>query len=199
MGRVSASCSVIQLSLTASHTSRVSAVRTSRALVRAAWKQTARLTGWLRSRKKIFQHGTAFCEPSRLVESLSDARGSSIDSHSSLPDWPCVSAIWKPASTRRAGILAALQIPEHPNKPPAVLPSICPLVLQTQVSLVPPPWLEFTTSDPSFSATRVRPPGVMLMPSARPARNGRRSTWRGARPWRVSIGTVDSASVGWAM
>jgi hypothetical protein len=32
----------------------------------------------------------------------------------------------------------------------------------TQVSLVPPPCEEFTTSDPFFSATRVSPPGVML-------------------------------------
>ena len=31
----------------------------------------------------------------------------------------------------------------------------------TQVSLVPPPWLEFTTSEPCFSATRVSPPGTM--------------------------------------
>ena len=30
-----------------------------------------------------------------------------------------------------------------------------------QVSLVPPPWLELTTSEPSFSATRVSPPGTM--------------------------------------
>jgi hypothetical protein len=26
--------------------------------------------------------------------------------------------------------------------------------------LLPPPWLEFTTSEPFFSATRVRPPGT---------------------------------------
>ncbi len=31
----------------------------------------------------------------------------------------------------------------------------------TQVSLVPPPWLELTTSEPFFNATRVSPPGVM--------------------------------------
>ena len=29
-----------------------------------------------------------------------------------------------------------------------------------QVSLQPPPWEEFTTSDPRFSATRVSPPGL---------------------------------------
>src|SRR5262249_45342046 len=36
---------------------------------------------------------------------------------------------------------------------------------RTQVSLVPPPWLELTTSEPFFSATRVRPPGTMRMRS----------------------------------
>jgi len=29
--------------------------------------------------------------------------------------------------------------------------------------LVPPPWLELTTSEPSFSATRVKPPGMMVV------------------------------------
>ena len=44
----------------------------------------------------------------------------------------------------------------------------------TQVSLVPPPCEEFTTSDPSRSATRVRPPGTMV--TSRPdSTNGRRS------------------------
>ena len=33
----------------------------------------------------------------------------------------------------------------------------------TQVSLVPPLWLELTTSDPSTSATRVRPPGTIVV------------------------------------
>ena len=31
------------------------------------------------------------------------------------------------------------------------------------MSFVPPPWLEFTTSEPSFSATRVSPPGMMVI------------------------------------
>src|SRR5438477_127984 len=67
----------------------------------------------------------------------------------------------------------------------------------TQVSLVPPPWLELTTSEPSFSATRVSPPGMMVI--LRPDRtNGRRSTWRGATPWPTKVGQVDSARVGWA-
>ena len=34
--------------------------------------------------------------------------------------------------------------------------------LKTHVSLLPPPWLELTTSDPRLSATRVRPPGTMV-------------------------------------
>ena len=46
----------------------------------------------------------------------------------------------------------------------------------TQVSLVPPPWLEFTTSDPSRSATRVRPPGTIRTPLAPVGAEGRRST-----------------------
>jgi hypothetical protein len=69
----------------------------------------------------------------------------------------------------------------------------------TQVSLVPPPWLELTTSEPSFSATRVRPPGTTRTPSLPDSTNGRRSTWRGATPCSTKVGQVDSASVGWAM
>src|SRR4051812_44496826 len=62
----------------------------------------------------------------------------------------------------------------------------------TQVSLVPPPWLELTTNDPFFSATRVRPPGVIrtLSPDST---NGLRSTWRGATPDFVKVGTEESA------
>ena len=48
--------------------------------------------------------------------------------------------------------------------------------------MVPPPWLEFTTSEPSFSATRVSPPGTMVTWLLPVSTNGRRSTWRGARP-----------------
>src|SRR4029078_11557199 len=68
-----------------------------------------------------------------------------------------------------------------------------------QVSLVPPPWLELTTSEPSFSATRVRPPGTMVTRSFPVSTNGRRSTWRGASPAAVQVGQVDSAKVGWAI
>ena len=51
----------------------------------------------------------------------------------------------------------------------------------TQVSLEPPPWLELTTSAPSGSATRVRPPGSTQISSPSLTANGRRSTWRGAK------------------
>src|ERR1700693_236943 len=68
-----------------------------------------------------------------------------------------------------------------------------------QVSLVPPPWLELTTSDPSFKATRVRPPGTIRTPSAPARTDGRRSTWRGATPPSNEAGQVDKARVGWAM
>src|SRR6516165_3317718 len=68
-----------------------------------------------------------------------------------------------------------------------------------QVSLVPPPWLEFTTREPSFSATRVSPPGTTVMCRLPVSTKGRKSTWRGARPEAVQVGQVDSASVGCAM
>ncbi len=58
---------------------------------------------------------------------------------------------------------------------------------------MPPPWLEFTTSEPSLSATRVRPPGTMRIPSAPESTKGRRSTWRGATPEATKVGQVDSA------
>jgi len=41
----------------------------------------------------------------------------------------------------------------------------------THGSFVPLPWLEFTTSEPSFNATRVMPPGTMQRPRA-PADHG---------------------------
>src|SRR5262249_43685533 len=34
---------------------------------------------------------------------------------------------------------------------------------RTHVSLLPPPWEEFTTIDPGSRATRVRPPGTMMV------------------------------------
>src|SRR5215467_13856231 len=69
----------------------------------------------------------------------------------------------------------------------------------THVSLVPPPWLELTTSDPFLRATRVSPPGTMRMRSRPVSTNGRRSTCRGATPSSTQVGEVESASVGCAM
>ncbi|NDH29828.1 MAG: alpha-E domain-containing protein [Betaproteobacteria bacterium] len=69
---------------------------------------------------------------------------------------------------------------------------------RTQVSLVPPPWEELTTSEPSRSATRVNPPGTMRI--SRPtSTKGRRSIWRGATPCSTKVGQAESAKVGWAM
>ena len=63
----------------------------------------------------------------------------------------------------------------------AVLLSIRRYSANTQVSLTPPPCDEFTTRLPSFSATRVRPPGTIctVLPLST---KGRRSMWRGATP-----------------
>src|SRR5579885_1412959 len=69
----------------------------------------------------------------------------------------------------------------------------------THVYLVPPPWLELTTSEPLLSATRLRPPGTMRTRLRPVSTNGRRSTWRGATPSSTQVGQVESASVGWAM
>src|SRR5580704_15982160 len=65
-----------------------------------------------------------------------------------------------------------------------------------QVSLVPPPWLELTTSDLSFKATLVNPPGTTRMPFAPVRTKGRKSTCRGAMPASKKAGVVESASVG---
>src|SRR5687768_13558248 len=67
-----------------------------------------------------------------------------------------------------------------------------------QVSLVPPPWDELTTSEPSFSATRVRPPGAICT-SLPESTKGRRSMWRGAMPASTKVGELDRLRVGWAM
>jgi hypothetical protein len=68
----------------------------------------------------------------------------------------------------------------------------------TQVSLVPPPCDELTTSEPSLSATRVSPPGTICTwlarqhegPQVDVARRDADST---------KVGQVDRLSVGWAM
>ena len=68
----------------------------------------------------------------------------------------------------------------------------------TQVSLEPPPWLEFTTSEPRRSATRVRPPGMTSTRSPLTT-NGRRSMWRPSRWSSTSVGCRDRATTSWAM
>ena len=67
------------------------------------------------------------------------------------------------------------------------------------MSLLPPPWLELTTSSPSGRATRVSPPGSTQTSSPLFTANGRRSTWRGASRSSISVGTVDSWTTGWAI
>src|SRR3546814_3620755 len=68
-------------------------------------------------------------------------------------------------------VLGALDVAHHPveivggaaqhQSSPARMSEISSS--STQVSLVPPPWLELTTSEPSRSATRVSPPGTTRM------------------------------------
>src|SRR4051794_4076768 len=68
----------------------------------------------------------------------------------------------------------------------------------TQVSLVPPPWEEFTTKEPSRKATRVSPPGTSV--TSRPDNtNGRRSICRGATPPSTYVGPADNPNVGCAI
>ena len=62
----------------------------------------------------------------------------------------------------------------------------------THVSFVPPPWLEFTTSDFSVMATRVNPPGTTLTLFAPWSTKGRKSTCLGAMPCATEIGQVDN-------
>src|SRR5690606_31205416 len=99
-----------------------------------------------------------------------------------------------PGDVEQAGeALGALGVARHPEQvvggsaqhfsfslPIRVLraPAYCS---STQVSLVPPPCEEFTTSEPSRSATRVSPPGTIWTPLP-DSTKGRRSMWRGATP-----------------
>ena len=58
-------------------------------------------------------------------------------------------------------VLRPLQISGHPVKPLSNAREHAHAWPSTiQVSLLPPPWEEFTTSEPFLSATRVKPPGV---------------------------------------
>src|SRR5215218_8315468 len=97
----------------------------------------------------------------------------------------------------RAGSVAGAG--EHRHAAPLGTQGWAAYLSSTHVSLVPPPWLEFTTSEPSFSATRVSPPGTIRTSSAPDSTNGRKSTWRGATPEATKVGQVERASVGWAM
>ena len=68
----------------------------------------------------------------------------------------------------------------------------------TQVSLLPPPCEEFTTSDPFRSATRVSPPGTNVIFS--PIRMyGRRSICRDSTPPSIKQGAHESDNVGCAI
>ena len=58
----------------------------------------------------------------------------------------------------------------------------------------PPPCEEFTTSEPSRNATRVRPPGNTQVDLPVIA-NGRRSIWRGASLLPTSVGETDSFTI----
>src|SRR5690606_17057188 len=51
----------------------------------------------------------------------------------------------------------------HPTEEKIAFHSVPSRSRSTQVSLLPPPWEEFTTSDPFFIATRVNPPGMTLI------------------------------------
>ena len=57
-------------------------------------------------------------------------------------------------------VLRPLDVAVHPVKAVGVA-SQHGQSSNTQVSLVPPPWEEFTTKEPSFRATRVKPPGTI--------------------------------------
>src|SRR5690348_6141333 len=63
----------------------------------------------------------------------------------------------------------------------------------TQVSLLPPPCDELTISEPSRSATRVRPP-ANTRAGAPSSTNGRRSMWRGTSR---GLPPASCTSVGW--
>src|SRR5690606_7296277 len=97
------------------------------------------------------------------------------------------------------GVFGALHIAGKPVQTVGVAAEHGVYSLRTQVSLMPPPWLELTTSEPFLKATRVKPPGTIRTPS-RPLRTkGRRSTWRGSMPPSAMTGQVESGRVDCAM
>ncbi|MCY1455190.1 hypothetical protein D9M71_723050 [compost metagenome] len=59
------------------------------------------------------------------------------------------------------GVLGALGVAAHPEQVVGGSAQHVQFSSSTHVSLVPPPWLLLTTSEPSVSATRHRPPGTV--------------------------------------
>ena len=60
------------------------------------------------------------------------------------------------------GVFGPLQVAAHPVQTVGDSGKHSRYCHSTQVSLLPPPCEEFTTSEPLRSATRVRPPGTMV-------------------------------------
>ena len=101
-----------------------------------------------------------------------------------------------PARRRASSAGATAASPFSPSSRSA---SVARPAASTQVSLLPPPWLELTTRLPSGSATRVRPPGSTNTLSPSLTANGRRSTCRGTSLSSTLVGTVDSCTTGCAI
>src|SRR6516162_4413271 len=79
------------------------------------------------------------------------------------------------------GVLGALHVtrqPEHRIRDARQHYATQDSSPRTQVSLLPPPWEEFTTNDPGCNATRVSPPGMMVTFCPSYKQKGRRSTCR---------------------
>src|SRR5262249_6142944 len=106
--------------------------------------------------------------------------------------WPKVSSGPSSLAELVAGPRASAPVPSSRTAPSLRAAS-------TQVSLLPPPWEEFTTRLPAGSATRVRPPGSTNTDCPSLTANGRRSTCRGASSFPTLVGTVDSDTTGCAI
>ena len=156
------STSSSQASLMPSHTSVGSRSRTLRAFSRARLTQATMLSGL--SRPKVRNHGTLRSSARRWVtqEAVVVAR----DPHERLPHQAAAGAVGRVALQGRGlahleqarEVLGALEVARRPVE--RLGDPGQHQLLRTQVSLLPPPWEELTTSDPSRSATRVRPPGT---------------------------------------
>src|SRR6202795_5027637 len=68
---------------------------------------------------------------------------------------------------------------------------------RTQVSLLPPPCEELTTSEPARRATRVKPPG-MIVTFSPDKMNGRKSRWRPCMVSPQKAGARERGTTGWA-